>query len=91
MQGAGRLPQLLPKDRFFFSSKGGTRDTVIGGICSGLSGPPDLPECVCGWLLWVQAMGKAKHTAEAITKETCKGLTQFEKPAVGQPALVRAL
>lgn len=87
MQGAGRLPQLLPRARVFFSSgKGGTRDTVTGGICSGLSGPPDLPKCVCGWLLQVQAMGKAKHKAEAITK----GLTQFEKPAVGQPALVRA-
>lgn len=75
---------------FFSSSKGGTRDTVTGGILLRIvqdcRGPPDLPECVCGWLFQVQAMGKAKHKAEAITT----GLTQFEKPAVGQPALVRA-
>lgn len=95
MQGAKRLPQLLPRDRFFFSSsKNGTRETATGGICSGLSGPPGTPgllECICG--CQAQAMGQAKHPPETLTKEPWKGhfnghrirgSLSLKKPAVGQ-------
>lgn len=41
-------------------NKVGTKEIVTGGVCTGLSGPPDLPECTCMWLQ-VWAMGKAKH------------------------------
>lgn len=62
--GAGRLTQLLPRDRKCFGfplrNKVGTKEIVTGGVCTGLSGPPDLPECTCMWLQ-VWAMGKAKH------------------------------
>lgn len=75
MQGAKRLPQLLPRDRIFFSSsKNGTRETATRGICSGLWGPPGPPgllECIRG--RQAQAMGQAKHLPETLTKEPCKG------------------
>lgn len=45
---------------FFPPNKGGTKEIVTGGVCTGLSGPSDLPECTCMWLQ-VWAMGKAKH------------------------------
>lgn len=87
--GAGSCRSYFQEREFFFSSsKDGTRETVTRGICSGLLGPPDLPERVCGCYR-CRPSTRQGPSLRSLVKETSMATEDVAHSVCG-PALVRA-